>query len=59
MARQLLDTPDYVPTVEGILESTGLSRGTFYNYFANVDECIVVPLCILHRVAVSAGSSRW
>lgn len=43
-ARQLLDTPDRVPTVEGILDSTGLSRGTFYNYFADVDECIVVLL---------------
>lgn len=44
MARQLLEDPGRAPTVEGILESTGLSRGTFYNYFADMDECIVVLL---------------
>lgn len=44
MARQLLETPGRTPTVEGILESTALSRGTFYNYFADLDECIVVLL---------------
>lgn len=29
-------------TVENILEETGLSRGTFYNHFKDVDECIYV-----------------
>jgi AcrR family transcriptional regulator len=29
-------------TVESILEETGLSRGTFYNHFKDVDECIYV-----------------
>lgn len=41
VARQLLDNPAKRPSIEAVLEETGFSRGTFYNYFTDLDDCVV------------------
>jgi AcrR family transcriptional regulator len=40
VARQLLDEPAKRPLIESVLNDTGLSRGTFYNYFADIDKAV-------------------
>lgn len=49
VARQLLDNPAKRPAIEVVLEETGLSRGTFYNCFADVDVCVVSLLSAFFR----------
>lgn len=44
-ARHLQADPGHRPTVENIIDEAGLSRGTFYNHFKDMDDCIVVLLC--------------
>lgn len=41
VARQLLDNPARRPAIKTVIEETGLSRGTFYNDFNDIDECVV------------------
>jgi AcrR family transcriptional regulator len=40
VARQLLADPANWPSVETVLSETGLSRGTFYNHFGDMNECV-------------------
>lgn len=56
VARQLLDNPAKRPAIEVVLEETGLSRGTFYNYFTDVDDCVVSLLSVFFRALWGRGS---
>jgi AcrR family transcriptional regulator len=56
VARQLLDNPAKRPTIEAVLEETGLSRGTFYNYFTDVDDCVVSLLSAFFKALWGHGS---
>lgn len=40
IAHQLLEEPARRPAIETVLDQTGLSRGTFYNYFTDIDEAV-------------------
>jgi AcrR family transcriptional regulator len=40
VATQLLADPTKLPSVETVLAETGLSRGTFYNHFTDMSECV-------------------
>ncbi|MBK4723132.1 TetR/AcrR family transcriptional regulator [Azospirillum sp. YIM DDC1] len=42
VARHLRTSPGKLMTVEALLDEAGLSRGTFYNYFKDMDECAAV-----------------
>ena len=42
VARHLRTTPGKLMTVEALLDEAGLSRGTFYNHFKDMDECAAV-----------------
>ncbi|MFL9925867.1 TetR/AcrR family transcriptional regulator [Herbaspirillum lusitanum] len=44
VARQLLDEPAKNPSIEAVLDETGLSRGTFYNNFTDMDGAIETVL---------------
>jgi AcrR family transcriptional regulator len=46
VAKQLLDEPAKRPLIESVLNDTGLSRGTFYNYFTDIDKAIEELLCV-------------
>lgn len=56
VARQLLDNPAKRPAIEAVLEETGLSRGTFYNYFTDVDDCVVSLLSAFFQALWGRGS---
>lgn len=56
VARQLLDNPAKRPAIEVVADETGLSRGTFYNYFTDVDECVVAVLSAFFRALWGRGS---
>lgn len=56
VARQLLDNPARRPAIEVVVEETGLSRGTFYNYFTDVDECVVSLLSTFFQALWGRGS---
>ena len=56
IARQLLDSPAKRPTLEIVTDETGLSRGTFYNYFTDVDECVVALLSAFFKALWGRGS---
>lgn len=56
VARQLLDNPARRPAIETVIEETGLSRGTFYNYFTDIDECVVSLLSTFFKVLWSRRS---
>jgi AcrR family transcriptional regulator len=43
-ARCMQEEPQRNPTVEFVLDQSGLSRGTFYNHFKDVDDCVFVVL---------------
>lgn len=58
VARQLLDNPAKRPAIEVVLEETGLSRGTFYNYFSDVDDCVVSLLSTFFKALWGRGSFR-
>ncbi|BDB30679.1 TetR/AcrR family transcriptional regulator (plasmid) [Cupriavidus sp. P-10] len=40
VARQLSDNPSRNPAMETVLDETGLSRGTFYNNFTDMDDAV-------------------
>lgn len=42
VARHLRTTRGKLMTVEALLDEAGLSRGTFYNHFKDMDECAAV-----------------
>lgn len=42
VARHLRAFPGKLMTVEALLDEAGLSRGTFYNHFKDMDECAAV-----------------
>jgi AcrR family transcriptional regulator len=44
VARQILDEPAKSPSIEAILDETGLSRGTFYNNFADMEAAMETVL---------------
>lgn len=44
IARSLQNEPPNKVTVEAVLDETGLSRGTFYNHFRDLDQAIFVLL---------------
>jgi AcrR family transcriptional regulator len=52
-------------TVERVLEASGVSRGTFYEIFANRHECLVATHdaaleCLTNRVSVACkGGDAW
>jgi AcrR family transcriptional regulator len=50
VAHHVQASPATRPTVEAILQEAGLSRGTFYNYFNDMDECLssLLTLFIQH-----------
>ena len=56
IARQLLDNPAKRPALEVMTDETGLSRGTFYNYFTDVDECVVALLSAFFKALWGRGS---
>ena len=56
IARQLLDNPAKRPALEVVTDETGLSRGTFYNYFTDVDECVVALLSAFFKALWGRGS---
>lgn len=56
VARQLLDNPAKRPAIEVMLKETGLSRGTFYNYFTDIDDCVVSLLSAFFRALWGRGS---
>ena len=58
IARQLLDNPAKRPALEVVTDETGLSRGTFYNYFTDVDECVVTLLSAFFKALWGRGSFR-
>ncbi|TDY16847.1 hypothetical protein B0G81_7971 [Paraburkholderia sp. BL6665CI2N2] len=49
LAKQLLEEPGRRPLIETILNDTGLSRGTFYNYFTDIDEAVEALLVSFFR----------
>ncbi len=58
LARQLLDEPAKRPLIEVILDETGLSRGTFYNYFTDIDEAVEALLGAFFKALWSRRSMR-
>jgi AcrR family transcriptional regulator len=56
IARQLLANPAKRPAIEVVTDETGLSRGTFYNYFTDVDECVVALLSTFFKALWGHGS---
>src|SRR5205085_11499121 len=49
VASQLLSDPANLPSVETVLSETGLSRGTFYNHFTDMNECVQALLSSFFR----------
>lgn len=45
-ARRVQEEPLRNPTVEFVLGQSGLSRGTFYNHFKDVDDCVFEMLSL-------------
>lgn len=58
LARQLLAEPGRRPLIETILNDTGLSRGTFYNYFTDIDEAVEALLIAFFRALWSPPARR-
>lgn len=58
VAGQLLDDPAKRPVVEVVLDETGLSRGTFYNYFTDIDEAVETVLSVFFKALWSRRASR-
>lgn len=58
LAKQLLEEPGRRPLVETILNDTGLSRGTFYNYFNDIDEAVEALLMSFFRALWSPPAPR-
>jgi AcrR family transcriptional regulator len=56
VARQLLDSPAKRPSIEVVMDETGLSRGTFYNYFTDIDECVVLLISGFFKALWNRGS---
>ncbi|CAO3441137.1 Transcriptional regulator, AcrR family [Azospirillum endophyticum] len=60
VARHLRTTRGKLMTVEALLDEAGLSRGTFYNHFKDMDECAAVLVSLFfeyvtHRRTVTKG----
>lgn len=58
VARQLLNEPAKRPVVEVVLDETGLSRGTFYNYFTDIDEAVEAVLSAFFKALWPRRSLR-
>ncbi len=58
IARQLLEEPAKRPAIETVLDETGLSRGTFYNYFTDIDEAVETLLGAFFKALWSRRSSK-
>ncbi|SDV46503.1 TetR/AcrR family transcriptional regulator [Chitinasiproducens palmae] len=58
VARQLLAEPGRRPMIESILNDTGLSRGTFYNYFDDIDQAVEALLMAFFRALWSRPGPR-
>jgi AcrR family transcriptional regulator len=58
VARQLLADPGRRPLIETILNDTGLSRGTFYNYFDDIDVAVEAVLVEFFRALWSPPATR-
>ncbi|MDR5798098.1 TetR/AcrR family transcriptional regulator [Caballeronia sp. LZ008] len=58
VARQLLVDPGRHPAIETILDETGLSRGTFYNYFDDIDMAIEAVLVGFFNALWSPPTTR-
>jgi len=57
-ARCVQEEPLRNPTVEFVLDQSGLSRGTFYNHFKDVDDCIFEMLSLFLEYIESARVSN-
>lgn len=58
IARQLLADPGRRPLIETILNDIGLSRGTFYNYFDDIDVAVEAVLLAFFRSLWSPTGGR-
>jgi AcrR family transcriptional regulator len=58
LARQLQADPGRRPLIETILNDTGLSRGTFYNYFDDIDVAVEAVLVAFFKALWSPPASR-
>jgi len=57
-ARCIQEEPQRNPTVEFVLDQSGLSRGTFYNHFKDVDDCVFEMLSLFLEYIESARVSN-
>ncbi|HYG44829.1 MAG TPA: TetR/AcrR family transcriptional regulator [Bordetella sp.] len=57
-ARCVQEEPARNPTVEFVLDQSGLSRGTFYNHFKDVDDCVFEMLSLFLEYIESARVSN-
>lgn len=58
IARQLLADPGRRPLIETILNDLSLSRGTFYNYFDDIDVAVEAVLLAFFRALWSPTGGR-
>jgi AcrR family transcriptional regulator len=58
LARQLMTDPGRRPLIETILNATGLSRGTFYNYFDDIDVAVEAVLVAFFNALWSPPATR-
>ncbi|WP_250491973.1 hypothetical protein [Caballeronia sp. GAWG1-1] len=58
LARQLQADPGRRPQIETILNDTGLSRGTFYNYFDDIDVAVEAVLVAFFKALWSPPAAR-
>ena len=58
VARHLRASPGRLLTVEALLDEAGLSRGTFYNHFKDMDECASVLMNLFFEHVMSRRSAK-
>jgi AcrR family transcriptional regulator len=58
IAGLLLTDPGRRPSIESVINDTGLSRGTFYNYFDDIDVAVEAVLVAFFRALWSPPTAR-